>query len=67
MERNNQLKAAQEQYVLKCKDRYEQKCMELTGLEQTFKGMASAGNIPSKEMDKVCIFQFEINDSEKIF
>ena len=56
MERNNQLKSAQEQYVVKCKDRYVQKCVELSGLEQSLKGMAVASNIPSKEMDKVHIY-----------
>ena len=49
MERNNQLKYAQDQYVMKCRDRYEQKCIELTNLEQTAKNIAG----PPKEIEKV--------------
>ncbi len=52
MERNHQLKYAQEQYVLKCRDRYEQKSLELANLEQSVKNM-TASNISSKDMDKV--------------
>lgn len=51
MDRSIQLKTAQEQYVTKCRDRYEQKWVELASLEQSLKGLPL--NVPAKEIEKV--------------
>ncbi|KAJ3303060.1 hypothetical protein HDV03_004221 [Kappamyces sp. JEL0829] len=50
MDKNVQLKSTQEQYVIKCRDRYEQKSQELASLDATIKSVGTS--IPPKELEK---------------
>jgi hypothetical protein len=50
MDKDVQIKSTQEQYVLRCRDRYEQKFQELSVLDSALKNVGSS--IPLKEVEK---------------
>ena len=51
MDRDIQMKSTQEAYVLKCKDRFEQRCQELETLEIQLRQLPQ--QTPSKEVEKM--------------